>query len=62
MFPALRAHAQPTIIRIWQEGHICSDASKSVCMMMSSNANISALLDLCVGIHQSLVNPPHKGQ
>ena len=35
MFPALRAHAQPTIIRIWQEGHICSDASKSICMMMS---------------------------
>ena len=49
MFPALRAHAQPTIIRIWQEVHICSDASKSICMMMYSNANISALLDLCVG-------------
>ena len=49
MFPALRAHAQPTIIHIWQEGHICSDASKSICMMMSSNANIFRITGLLCG-------------
>ena len=31
-------------------------------MMTSSKGSFSALLALCVGIHRSLVNSPHKGQ
>ena len=31
-------------------------------MMTSSNGNIFRITGLCAGIHQSLVNSPHKGQ
>ena len=36
--------------------------SLAVLMMTSSNRIISALLALCVGIHRSPVNSPHKGK
>ena len=40
----------------------CGHVMFYVCMMTSSNGNISALLALCAGNHRSPVTSPHKGQ
>ena len=42
--------------------NISHQLSAQICMMTPSNVKISALLALCVGIHRSPVNSPHKGQ